>query len=74
MEMSRYEQRGVSSSKTEVHAAIEKLDKGLFPGAFCKILPDYFGDDPDYCCMQHADGAGTKAGLASSSSSFSALR
>lgn len=64
MEMSRYEQRGVSSSKIEVHAAIEKLDRGLFPGAFCKILPDYLANDSMYCCMQHADGAGTKAGLA----------
>jgi len=62
--VSRYEQRGVSSSKTEVHAAVEKLDKGLFPGAFCKILPDYLGHDPEYCNIQHADGAGTKASLA----------
>ena len=56
---SRYEQRGVSSSKKEVHAAIAHLDKGLFPLAFCKVLPDFSGD-PDYCQIMHADGAGTK--------------
>lgn len=60
---SRYEQRGVSSDKREVHAAIAKLDKGLFPGAFCKILPDVLGDPPDprYVNISHPDGAGTKA-------------
>ncbi len=63
-DMSRYERRGVSSTKEEVHAAIAHLDKGLYPGAFCKILPDVLGGDPKYCNIQHADGAGTKAGLA----------
>ncbi|MFA6446460.1 MAG: phosphoribosylformylglycinamidine cyclo-ligase, partial [Candidatus Paceibacterota bacterium] len=58
--MSRYERRGVSASKTEVHAAIANLDKGLFPGAFCKILPDHLGNDPAFCNIQHNDGAGTK--------------
>jgi phosphoribosylformylglycinamidine cyclo-ligase len=60
----RYNQRGVSSSKNEVHQAIEKIDKGLFPKAFCKIVPDYLGGDPDYCNIMHADGAGTKSSLA----------
>ena len=61
---SRYEQRGVSSSKEDVHAAISKLDKGLFPAAFCKIVPDHLGGDPAYCVVMHADGAGTKSSLA----------
>ncbi len=61
---SRYAHRGVSSSKGDVHAAIAKLDQGIFPGAFCKILPDYLGGDPAYCNIQHADGAGTKSSLA----------
>ncbi len=60
----KYAQRGVSSSKTDVHKAIEKTDKGLFPGAFCKIVPDFLGGDPEYCVVMHADGAGTKSSLA----------
>ena len=51
----RYGQRGVSASKQDVHKAIEKLDKGLFPKAFCKITPDYLTNDPDYCTIMHAD-------------------
>ena len=61
---SRYMQRGVSSSKEDVHSAISKLDKGLFPGAFCKIVPDMLGGDLNYCNIMHADGAGTKSSLA----------
>ncbi len=61
---SRYLQRGVSADKSEVHAAIEGLDKGLFPNAFCKILPDYVAGDNDYCTIMHADTAGTKTSLA----------
>ncbi|MFH1001373.1 MAG: AIR synthase related protein [Bacteroidota bacterium] len=60
----RYDQRGVSASKTDVHEAIKKLDKGIFPKAFCKIIPDYLGGDPEYCNIMHADGAGTKSSLA----------
>ena len=60
----RYSQRGVSASKEDVHQAISKLDKGLFPSAFCKIVPDYLGHDNDYCTVMHADGAGTKSSLA----------
>jgi phosphoribosylformylglycinamidine cyclo-ligase len=60
----KYSQRGVSASKEDVHAAIQKVDKGLFPKAFCKIVPDYLGDDPDWCNIMHADGAGTKSSLA----------
>ncbi|HET9487653.1 MAG TPA: AIR synthase-related protein [Chryseosolibacter sp.] len=60
----RYNQRGVSASKEDVHQAISKLDKGLFPKAFCKIVPDYLAQDPDYCTVMHADGAGTKSSLA----------
>ena len=60
----RYMQRGVSASKEDVHKAIEKLDKGLFPKAFCKIVPDILADDPAYCTLMHADGAGTKTALA----------
>jgi phosphoribosylformylglycinamidine cyclo-ligase len=60
----RYSQRGVSASKEDVHQAISKLDKGLFPKAFCKIVPDYLGSDPAYCTVMHADGAGTKSSLA----------
>lgn len=60
----RYMQRGVSASKEDVHKAIEKLDKGLFPKAFCKISPDTLGGDPEYCNIMHADGAGTKTSLA----------
>ncbi len=61
---SRYEQRGVSASKQEVHEAIKDLDKGLFPLAFCKVLPDIVGGDPAFCNMMHADTAGTKTSLA----------
>lgn len=60
----RYMKRGVSSSKEDVHKAIEKTDKGLFPKAFCKIVPDYLTGDPNYCIVMHADGAGTKSSLA----------
>jgi phosphoribosylformylglycinamidine cyclo-ligase len=60
----RYTQRGVSASKEDVHQAISKLDKGLFPNAFCKIVPDYLGNDADHCTVMHADGAGTKSSLA----------
>lgn len=60
----RYQQRGVSAGKEEVHQAIKNLDKGLFPGAFCKIVPDYLTGDPEYCIVMHADGAGTKSSLA----------
>lgn len=60
----RYMQRGVSASKEDVHNAISKLDKGLFPQAFCKIVEDTLGNDPAYCNIMHADGAGTKSSLA----------
>ena len=60
----RYNQRGVSASKEDVHQAIANLDKGLFPKAFCKIVPDHLGNDPEYCTVMHADGAGTKSSLA----------
>jgi phosphoribosylformylglycinamidine cyclo-ligase len=60
----RYNQRGVSASKEDVHRAISKLDKGLFPKAFCKIVPDHLGSDPAFCTVMHADGAGTKSSLA----------
>lgn len=60
----RYSQRGVSASKEDVHSAIKNLDKGLFPKAFCKIVPDYLTEDPEYCLVMHADGAGTKSSLA----------
>ena len=59
-----YNLRGVSASKEDVHNAIRHLDKGLFPKAFCKIVPDYLGNDPEYCVVMHADGAGTKSSLA----------
>ncbi len=61
---SKYGQRGVSSQKEDVHSAIKNLDKGLYPKAFCKIVPDILGGDPDYCNIMHADGAGTKSSLA----------
>ncbi len=64
MTSDRYNQRGVSASKEDVHQAIQKLDKGLFPKAFCKIVPDFLANDPDYCTVMHADGAGTKSSLA----------
>ena len=60
----RYAQRGVSASKEDVHNAIKNIDKGLFPQAFCKIIPDYLTSDEDYCLIMHADGAGTKSSLA----------
>jgi phosphoribosylformylglycinamidine cyclo-ligase len=60
----RYSQRGVSASKEDVHNAIKNIDKGLFPKAFCKIVPDYLTNDDDYCLIMHADGAGTKSSLA----------
>jgi phosphoribosylformylglycinamidine cyclo-ligase len=61
---SRYSQRGVSSQKEDVHSAVKNLDKGLFPKAFCKIIPDILGGDPQWCNIMHADGAGTKTSLA----------
>jgi phosphoribosylformylglycinamidine cyclo-ligase len=61
---SKYDLRGVSASKEDVHAAIASIDKGLFPKAFCKIVPDYLGNDKKYCIVMHADGAGTKSSLA----------
>tara|TARA_B100000767_G_C19766497_1_gene537787 strand:- start:963 stop:2141 length:1179 start_codon:yes stop_codon:yes gene_type:complete len=60
----RYARRGVSSGKEDVHKAIERLEKGLFPKAFCKIVPDYLTGSPDHCIVMHADGAGTKSSLA----------
>lgn len=60
----RYAQRGVSASKEDVHNAIKNIDKGLYPQAFCKIVEDYIANDPDYCNIMHADGAGTKSSLA----------
>ena len=60
----RYAQRGVSASKEDVHNAIKNIDKGLFPKAFCKIVPDYLTNDENYCLVMHADGAGTKSSLA----------
>jgi len=60
----KYNRRGVSASKEDVHAAISHIDKGLFPGAFCKIIPDLLAGDPGYCTVMHADGAGTKSSLA----------
>ena len=60
----RYNMRGVSASKEDVHAAIKNVDKGLYPKAFCKIIPDILGGDPEYCNIMHADGAGTKSSLA----------
>lgn len=61
---SRYMKRGVSASKEDVHAAIANLDKGLYPNAFCKVIPDILGGDNSYCNIMHADGAGTKSSLA----------
>lgn len=60
----KYAQRGVSADKEDVHNAIKSIDKGLYPNAFCKIVPDLLGKDSDYCCVMHADGAGTKSSLA----------
>ena len=64
MSNQRYDLRGVSASKDDVHNAIKKIDKGVFPLAFCKIIPDVLGGDPEYCNIMHADGAGTKSSLA----------
>ena len=61
---SRYDRRGVSALKNDVHMALKGLDKGLYPNAFCKVIPDILGDDPAYCNIMHADGAGTKSSLA----------
>jgi phosphoribosylformylglycinamidine cyclo-ligase len=61
---SKYSKRGVSSTKEDVHAAIKNIDKGLYPNAFCKIVPDFLCGDKDYCIIMHADGAGTKSSLA----------
>ena len=63
-EESRYNRRGVSASKEDVHKAIKELDRGIFPGSFCKVVPDILGNDPEYCNIMHADGAGTKSSLA----------
>lgn len=60
----RYNLRGVSASKEDVHQAIKNIDKGLFPKAFCKIIPDILTQDENYCTIMHADGAGTKSSLA----------
>ncbi len=60
----RYDMRGVSASKEDVHNAIKNVDKGLFPKAFCKVVPDFLGGNPEYCNIMHADGAGTKSSLA----------
>ena len=64
MNNNRYNLRGVSADKEDVHNAIKNVDKGLFPKAFCKIVPDYLSNDDDYCIVMHADGAGTKSSLA----------
>ncbi|MDR1738281.1 MAG: phosphoribosylformylglycinamidine cyclo-ligase [Candidatus Symbiothrix sp.] len=64
MDQQRYALRGVSASKEDVHRAIRNTDKGIFPRAFCKIIPDILGGNPDYCNIMHADGAGTKSSLA----------
>ena len=63
-DQSKYGQRGVSHAKTDVHNAIKNIDKGLFPNAFCKVMPDVLGNDEQYCMIMHADGAGTKSSLA----------
>ena len=64
MSKDRYNLRGVSADKEDVHQAIKNVDKGLFPNAFCKIVPDYLSNDDEYCIVMHADGAGTKSSLA----------
>ena len=61
---SRYARRGVSSGKEEVHNAIKNIEKGIFPKAFCKIVPDYLSNSKEHCIVMHADGAGTKSSLA----------
>ena len=60
----KYDMRGVSATKDDVHKAIKDLDKGLYPLAFCKVMPDIAAGDPDYCNIMHADTAGTKTSLA----------
>jgi phosphoribosylformylglycinamidine cyclo-ligase len=60
----RYARRGVSSDKKDVHDVVKQIDKGLYPDAFCKVVPDVLGGDEDYCNIMHADGAGTKSSLA----------
>ncbi|MDC0189421.1 phosphoribosylformylglycinamidine cyclo-ligase, partial [Flavobacteriales bacterium] len=62
--MEKYLQRGVSASKEDVHSAIKNIDKGSFPTAFCKLIPDYLSGDKDYLLAMHSDGAGTKSSLA----------
>jgi len=64
MSDNKYAQRGVSAQKEDVHKAVAQLDKGLFPNAFCKVYPDVWGQDPEYCNIMHADGAGTKSVIA----------
>src|SRR5476649_2947719 len=64
VESGRYAARGASATKKDVHAAVDKLDRGLFPGAFCKITPDYLTGDKSMCNIIHADGSGTKALIA----------
>jgi len=64
MSEQKYNLRGVSASKDDVHRAIQKIDKGLYPKAFCKIIPDFLAQNENYCCIMHADGAGTKSSLA----------
>ena len=64
MTKDRYDSRGVSADKKDVHDSIKKIDKGLFPNAFCKIVPDYISNNKDYCLVMHSDGAGTKSSLA----------
>ena len=64
MTENRYNIRGVSSQKEDVHNAIKNIDKGLFPKAFCKVVPDFLTGSEDYCLVMHADGAGTKSSLA----------
>ena len=63
-DLGRYAQRGVSATKGDVHSAIASLDQGLFPGAFCKVVPDILTGDSAHCLVMHADGAGTKSSLA----------
>ena len=64
MSNQRYTQRGVSADKEDVHHAIKNIDKGIFPNAFCKVVPDILGSDEAWCNIMHADGAGTKSALA----------
>ena len=63
LQMSLYSKRGVSAQKEEVHAAVQQLDQGLYPNAFCKIYPDYLGGDQNFVNVMHADGAGTKSSV-----------